>query len=478
MDRKSGGIYVVREGQCFPQRPVASGMSIMKSFSSVVALVAVLGTGLPPGLASAQGVSPDLAARLRDAVAQAEPQISPTTGGVSSASFSTSELDHIVAPIALYPDALLAQVLVASTYPDQVSAAGQLISRASGMSDSDLSDAIAAQQWDQSVLVLLSGFPSVVSRMADDMGWTRELGSAVTSDNASVMSAVQRMRSQAAAAGNLVSNRAQAVRTTSSGISIVPADPKVVYVPTYDPETVYTTRNVAYAGPPVETVQSSPGINPFVAGALGFGAGLLVSNLFHHADHHDSSSPPPPPPPPGPWANYWQRDDVIDWRTGGVRPAPGAPVWTSPHGGQMPPSPPPPGGPRGAGLPPQQGHPPAPPPPAQAHGGQPPAHRTQTDLFGTPIRQTDQVAQPQQQRRPPPHQPPQPGPQTIFGDQAQPPRQAHPRQGQPQPGQPPQPQQRAHEQQRPEQQRPEQRGPSPEFCREHPGNQACKRPEG
>lgn len=303
----------------------------MRNLTSIVALVAVLGGALATPLSPAIAQDATTAARLRAAVGQAQPLA--TQGTLQPAvSFSSDELNKLVARIALYPDALLAQVLVAATFPDQVSDAGDLIQRAPGMSDSALSDAVAAAHWDESVLLLLAGFPTVLSRMAGDPDWTRQLGEAVTNDNPAVMAAVQHMRTQAVAAGNLTTNRAQVVNTGSSGITIRSADPKVVYVPQYDPVTVYSTRDAVYSGP--APVASSGGVNPIVAGALGFGAGFLVSKLVDNHDDHDDDQ----------WSGYWQRDDVFDWHSGGFypRPGPGAPIWAPPPGGgPMPPPPPP-----------------------------------------------------------------------------------------------------------------------------------------
>ena len=310
----------------------------MRTLTSIIALVAVLGAPLSAALAQDDAT----AARLRAAVSQAGSPPLPAVSATAPTSYTSDELDQIVAPVALYPDALLAQVLVAATFPDQVADAGALIERAPGMSDDALARAVAAGHWDESVLTLLSGFPSVLGRMASDMDWTRRLGDAVTDDDPGVMAAVQHMRGQAYAAGNLASNRAQVVNQGSDGITIRPADPKVVYVPQYDPAAVYSTRDVAYAGPPPA---ANPGVNPIVAGAIGFGAGYLVSSLIDD-DHHDDDH----------WSGYWQRDDVFNWHSGAFypRPGPGAPPWAPPPGGgHMPP--PPPGDWNGPGHPPGQG---------------------------------------------------------------------------------------------------------------------------
>jgi hypothetical protein len=277
-------------------------------------------------MAYAQDVSATLAQRLNNAVTQSEPATTTSSSSLPAASYTAAQLDKLVSPIALYPDALLAQVLVASTYPDQVNAAGALIARAPNMSDSDLADAVSAGQWDQSILVLLSGFPSVLSRMADQTSWTSDLGTAFASDHAGVISAIQTMRSEAMDKGNLTSNTAQVVSRNDSGITIRPADPKVVYVPQYDPETVFVDRDVAYAGPaPIAT-----GVNPIVAGAIGFGAGLLVSNLWNNSNDNNGNGNHG-------WANYWHQD-AIDWRREALypRPGPNPAPWAPPPRHAMP----------------------------------------------------------------------------------------------------------------------------------------------
>lgn len=423
----------------------------MRSLTSAIALVAALATVVPSHPGWTQDVSPALAQRLRDAVAQAEPPPVPPDSGVTPGTFSSQELDHLVAPIALYPDALLAQVLVASTFPDQVSAAGDLIGRASGLSDAALSDAIAAGHWDPSVLALVSGFPSVVTRMADDMGWTRDLGAAVAGDDSGVMAAVQTMRSEAIAKGNLQSNRAQTVVQDTSGISIRPADPKVVYVPQYDPDTIYETRGAVYGGPaPV----ASSGVNPLVAGAIGFGAGLLVANLWHDDHHHDSGGGEG-------WPGYWQRPNVFDWEGGRFypRPGPNPAPWAPPPHGQ-----------RGPGPGPAPGNAGVPPAPPHRHGGNPPAPPGSSHQAGSQPRQSDTHAP----SAPPPQHRRTQSLEALGAEEA--PRPDH--------RQPPQAE--ARHAQAPDQGReaPRQAGDqhggsrqqaSPEYCKRHPDDAACRR---
>jgi hypothetical protein len=149
-------------------------------------------------------------------------------------------LDQMVAPIALYPDALLSQILMASTYPLEVIEAYRWVSDSANtaLSGPALDAALEAQDWDPSVKSLVP-FPDVLKVMNDKLGWMQQLGNAFLSQPQDVMDAVQRLRSQAAAAGNLKANEQQRVVTEQRTIIIQPANPQIVYVPVYDPMVVY-----------------------------------------------------------------------------------------------------------------------------------------------------------------------------------------------------------------------------------------------
>jgi len=154
-------------------------------------------------------------------------------------SFAPQELDRLVARIALYPDPLLAQVLAAATYSDQIPEAARWADEHHYLTGEALARAIEADQlpWDPSVQALLP-FPSVLSMMASDMSWTRQLGDAFLAQNQDVMDAVQRMRRQARDFGYLRSS-GQIVVTGGPYIEIVPVNPAVIYVPYYDPLIVF-----------------------------------------------------------------------------------------------------------------------------------------------------------------------------------------------------------------------------------------------
>jgi hypothetical protein len=202
------------------------------------------------------------------------------------------DLDELVAPVALYPDSLLAQVLVAATYPLDIVKADRFLDENAGLADKERADAAEAEDWDESVRVLAGGFPTVVQRMADDIDWTEQLGDAVLAQPDDVLDAVQRMRARAAASGNLESNEAQVVETEGDNISIAPADPGVVYVPQYD-----TTAAFAPGPYPAPTYGTSTS-DLLVTGAIAFGSALLIDEIFDDDDD---------------WDDYWYGPPRVDW---------------------------------------------------------------------------------------------------------------------------------------------------------------------
>jgi hypothetical protein len=156
------------------------------------------------------------------------------------------QLQNLVAPIALYPDTLLSQILVASTYPIEVVEAQQWLQQNRGLNGQQLIDAARQQNWDPSVQALIA-FPDVLTRLNQDIRWTTDLGNAFLAQQADVMNAVQDMRAKAQSNGKLQSTPQEKVITKSdngqTAIEIEPADPQVVYVPVYNPAWVW--------GPPI-----------------------------------------------------------------------------------------------------------------------------------------------------------------------------------------------------------------------------------
>ena len=147
--------------------------------------------------------------------------------------FSSEELEQIVAPIALYPDALLAQVLMAATYPLEVVEAARWLEKNPKPQPKDLEAKLKDQTWDPSVKSLC-GFPDVLQRMNDNLDWTQDLGDAFLGQKELVMDTVQNMRRKAYDSGNLKSGKEQTVTEQADKIIVIEAaDPEVIYVPTY-----------------------------------------------------------------------------------------------------------------------------------------------------------------------------------------------------------------------------------------------------
>ena len=144
------------------------------------------------------------------------------------------QLQQLVAPIALYPDSLVAQILAASTFPEQVVEADRWVQAHPDLKGDALGQAVDQQPWDPSVKAL-TAFPSVLGNMDKNLSWTSSLGDAYYNQQQDVMDAVQVMRQRAQEAGNLKSTPQQTVTTQGSNIVIEPAEPDVVYVPAYDP---------------------------------------------------------------------------------------------------------------------------------------------------------------------------------------------------------------------------------------------------
>jgi Protein of unknown function (DUF3300) len=158
---------------------------------------------------------------------------------------STQELQQLVAPIALYPDALVAQILAASTYPTQIVEADRWMQGHSNLKGEELAKEVDKQDWDPSVQAVAQ-FPSVLENMDKNLSWTSSLGDAYINQPQEVTDAVQTLRQEARNAGHLNSNEQEKVTTQGNTVVIEPADPEVVYVPAYDPWLVYGAPIFAY----------------------------------------------------------------------------------------------------------------------------------------------------------------------------------------------------------------------------------------
>jgi Protein of unknown function (DUF3300) len=204
------------------------------------------------------------------------------TGSTSSAysgqgvPATADELQAVVAPIALYPDALVAQILSAATFPDQVAIASYWLEQNKSLTGSALVTAVDAQSWDKSVKALTQ-FPSVLNNMATNLSWTSQLGEDYHNQSAEVMTAIQTLRAKAKTAGNLKTTpQVTVVQQSPQVIVIQPTNPQVVYVPEYNPAIVYGYPYVVpayvYVPPPASTVVA--------AGVIGFGLGIAVGAMM------------------------------------------------------------------------------------------------------------------------------------------------------------------------------------------------------
>ncbi len=228
---------------------------------------------------------------------------------------SADQLYQMVAPIALFPDKLVAQVLAGSTYPEQITAADGVVAQNPNLQGASLQTAIAQQPWDASVKGL-TAFPSVLDQMAKNIDWTTALGDAYVNDPTDVMNAIQVMRQRASKHGNLRSSPQQRVTTLPeqapttryanngdngypvySGSPVVPppddiyqiasSQPDTVYVPRYDSQSVYGDEVPPYPGYTYQRPREYSGGQVAAVSAVTFGAGVLVGALFEH--QHDRS---------------------------------------------------------------------------------------------------------------------------------------------------------------------------------------------
>ncbi len=223
--------------------------------------------------------SAGLASLLKAQAPAAPPQASQE---IASQRLSTEELDKLLAPIALYPDALIALILPASTVPSDVVLAARFLA-----SDSDPSQ-IVNQPWDDSVKSLVR-YPDVLKWMDQNLDWTTAVGDVFIDQPADVMNSVQRLRTEALAAGNLFDTPQQTIIKEQTTIRIVPTEPEVIYVPEYDPEVVYVQPYSQALGP-----------------ALTFGVGFAVGTWLNYDCDWDRRGIYV-----GHWRPGWKRDR--DW---------------------------------------------------------------------------------------------------------------------------------------------------------------------
>jgi hypothetical protein len=222
----------------------------------------------------------------------AQPDQSVPPPPVQAAQQTPEQLQQLVAPIALYPDALVAQILAAATYPDQVVEADRWLQQHLDLKGEKLGKEVDKQHWDPSVKALVE-FPSVLANMDKNLAWTSSLGDAYVNQQQDVMNAIQTMRDRAEKAGNLKSTSQETVSNQGNTIVIEPADPEVVYVPEYDPWLVYGAPIGIWPG-----WYSYPGLYLGVPGiAFGFGFGIGFFGGFGWGWGH--------------WGYDWHHHDIM-----------------------------------------------------------------------------------------------------------------------------------------------------------------------
>ncbi|HEX3469834.1 MAG TPA: DUF3300 domain-containing protein [Silvibacterium sp.] len=206
-----------------------------------------------------------------------------------------TDLDSLVAPIALYPDALIAQILAASTFPTQVVEADRWMQQNKNLSGAALAQAVDQQSWDPSVKALTQ-FPSVLDNMSQNLSWTSALGDAYFNNQQDVMDTIQDLRARAKAAGSLQNTPQQTVTTQGQTIVIEPAQPQVVYVPTYNPAVVYGAPVPMYYG----YAPYYPSTGAVVAAsALAFGTAVALGYAYHNSWGWNS------------WGTNWHGGNVV-----------------------------------------------------------------------------------------------------------------------------------------------------------------------
>jgi len=230
-----------------------------------------------------------------DATPPAAPPAAPVAADQVTRTWSPEAMEELLAPIALYPDPVLSQLLIASTNPQEVLDAGNWLLQNTALKGGALDDAAAAAGFTPPVRALVQ-FPETVDMMCLELGWTTELGEAFVADQPGVLDAVQRLRRQAKDVGNLQSTEQMTVETQQQeGQEVVvlkPAQPEVVYVPQYDPVTAYAPVPAATAPATTTAVTEEKSGHStgamITTGVLAFGAGILVNELFDDDDNHNN----------------------------------------------------------------------------------------------------------------------------------------------------------------------------------------------
>jgi hypothetical protein len=208
------------------------------------------------------------------ASAQQAAQLAAQESAPATSAFSAEQLEQIVAPIALHPDSLLTQILMASTYPLEIVEAERWLAKNKGLKVPILEDELKKQDWDPSVKSLCA-FPEVLQQMSTNLDWTQDLGDAFLGQKQELLDSVQRMRRKALEAGNLKTTEQQKVTQEGQIIVVESTDPEVVYVPSYSPTVVYGGWSYPYYYYPPMYVAPPPGYG-FVAFSVGVAWGAAI----------------------------------------------------------------------------------------------------------------------------------------------------------------------------------------------------------
>jgi hypothetical protein len=251
------------------------------------------------------------------ASAQTQPPPAPASAPAQDVLLQPGEIDALLAPIALYPDTLVAQVLMAATYPLEVIQASRWLKENKGLKDDALRAALDKQGWDESVKSL-AATPSVLDMMADKLDWTQKLGDAMLAQQTDVMDGIQRLRAKAEANNKLPSTKQQKVSKKSEGgkqvIVIEPTDPQTMYVPYYDPAVVYGAWSYPSYPPYYWGANYWPYGGAVLGAGLAFGAGYAVGRWAGWAGG----------------GGYWGGNANINWNNNNIninRPGGGGGNW-------------------------------------------------------------------------------------------------------------------------------------------------------
>ncbi|MET0658037.1 MAG: DUF3300 domain-containing protein [Steroidobacteraceae bacterium] len=259
--------------------------------------LAVLVAGCGSDKKESVATAPAGSATTPPAATQALPPAVPPTA-ITQASWAPDALEELLAPIALYPDQLLTQILAASVNSQEVLDGGNWLLQNQNLSGDALDNAARTAGFGAAMRALVQ-FPQVVDMLCQQIDWTRQVGSAFSSDQKGVLDAVQRLRAQAAQVGNLKSTPEQTVETKVENnqtiVEVKPANPEVVYVPQYNPQVVYTTPPPAAPAPATTTTADDPNTvstgAAVAGGLLAFGAGMLIGNAIGDDDDDDCCYP-------------------------------------------------------------------------------------------------------------------------------------------------------------------------------------------